>query len=42
VRKADIDQHIRPIDTRGADNGFHGELYGFAQLALQSILIKRV
>jgi hypothetical protein len=42
VRKTDIDQCIYLINTRGANNGFHGELHGFAQLALQSILIKRV
>ena len=42
VGKTDIDQRIYLINMRGGNNGFHGKLHGFAQLAMQSILIKRV
>jgi hypothetical protein len=42
VSKTDIDQRIHLVDMCRGNNRFHGELHGFAQLAMQSILIKRV
>ena len=42
VRETDVDQCLGLIYMRGSDDGFHGELHGLAQLAIESILIKRV
>lgn len=30
MREADIDQAVRLVDTRGRNDGFHGELQGLA------------